>query len=44
MYWHMSLLHANQGNGESIRQELLLNDNGFLDNLLHELGWGRLLR
>ena len=33
-------IHADEGDGESIGQELLFNDDGLPDNLLHELGVG----
>jgi len=33
-------VHADEGDRERLGQELLLNDNGLLDNLLHELGVG----
>ena len=33
-------VHADKGHGEGIGQELLFDDDGFLDNLLQELGVG----
>ena len=33
-------VHADEGDGESISQELLFNDDGLLDDLLQELGVG----
>ena len=33
-------VHADEGDGESISQELLLNDDGLLDDSLHEFGVG----
>ena len=33
-------VHADEGDGKSISQELLLNDDGLLDDLLQELGVG----
>ena len=37
---HELSVHADEGDGEGISQELLFNDDGLLDDLLQELGVG----